>query len=130
MTKMYEIYEKLLIAHGVTSYKVSQATGIAQTTLSNWKAARSTPNVKTIQKIADYFGVSMEFMMTGKKDEKEHLPYYFNQETKAIAQAAFENPDIRLLVNLSREMSPECLKALLSFIQKLKEENKDSNGLD
>lgn len=72
---MYEIFEKLLQKYGVTAYKVSKATGVTQTSLSNWKSGRSTPSAKTLQKIADYFGVSIEYLMTGKEDivEKETI---------------------------------------------------------
>lgn len=56
---MYEVFEKLLQKHNVTSYKVSKATGVTQTALSNWKSGRSTPTTKTLQKIADYFGVTI-----------------------------------------------------------------------
>ena len=34
---MYEIFEQLLQLFGVTAYQVSKATGVSQTTLSNWK---------------------------------------------------------------------------------------------
>lgn len=66
---MYEIFEQLLQKYGVTSYKVAKEAGVTQTALSNWKTGRSTPTVKTLQKIADYFGVTVDYLMTGK-DEK------------------------------------------------------------
>lgn len=62
---MYEIFEHLLQKYGVTSYKLSKEIGITQTTLSNWKSGRSTPNVQNLQKIADYFGVTVDYLMTG-----------------------------------------------------------------
>lgn len=65
---MYEIFEQLLQKYGVTSYKVSKDTGVTQTSLSNWKSGRSTPNIKTLQKIADYFGVTIEYLTTGKDE--------------------------------------------------------------
>ena len=64
---MYEVFEQLLQKHGVTSYKVAKEAGVTQTALSNWKAGRSTPTTKTLQKIADYFGVSAEYLMTGQE---------------------------------------------------------------
>ena len=65
---MYEIFEQLLQKYGVTSYKVAKEAGVTQTALSNWKSGRSTPTVKTLQKIADYFGVTVDYLMTGKED--------------------------------------------------------------
>lgn len=64
---MYEIFVQLLHEYGVTPYKVSKETGISQTTFSNWKSGRSIPKAESMQKIADYFGVSLEYLLTGKK---------------------------------------------------------------
>lgn len=68
---MYEVFEQLLQKNGVTSYKVAKEAGVTQTALSNWKSGRSTPTTKTLQKIADYFGVTIDYLMTGKETEKE-----------------------------------------------------------
>ena len=65
---MYEIFVKLLEKYGVTAYKVSKATGIAGSTFTDWKNGRSTPKQDKLQKIADFFGVSIEYLMTGKDE--------------------------------------------------------------
>lgn len=83
---MYEIFEKLLQKYGVTAYKVSKATGVTQTSLSNWKSGRSTPSAKTLQKIADYFGVSIEYLMTGKEDIVEKEPILTPKDERDIAK--------------------------------------------
>lgn len=72
---MYEVFEQLLQRYGVTSYKVAKETGVTQTALSNWKSGRSTPSTPTLQKIADYFGVTIDYLMTGeeKKDSAPEL---------------------------------------------------------
>ena len=49
---MYEIFEKLMKEFGYTAYKVSVETGIAQSTLSDWKKGKSIPKIDKIQKIA------------------------------------------------------------------------------
>lgn len=60
---MYEKFKKLLEERGVTSYQVSMATGISQSTLSDWKQGLYTPKVDKIMKIADYFGVPLEYFV-------------------------------------------------------------------
>lgn len=69
--KMYDVFEQLLQQHNMTAYRVSKETGVTQTALSNWKSGRSTPSVLTLQKIADYFGVSVDYLMTGNDSPKE-----------------------------------------------------------
>lgn len=63
---MWEIFELLCAKKGVTTADVCKATQIAQSTMSNWKKRRNIINVKHGQKIADYFGVSLQFLMTGE----------------------------------------------------------------
>lgn len=66
---MYEIFQKLLDKHGITAYKVAKDTGITTATLTNWKKGRYVPKQDKLQKIADYFGVTVEYLMTGKMQE-------------------------------------------------------------
>ena len=70
---MYEIFEQLLQKYGVTSYQVSKATGISQSTLSNWKSRRNLLRPDKAQRIADYFGVSLDYLMTGKEEEQKEI---------------------------------------------------------
>lgn len=60
---MYEIFEKLLQKHGVTTYQVSKATGITQSTFSNWKSRRNLISSENGKKIAEYFNVSLDYLM-------------------------------------------------------------------
>ena len=60
---MYEKYEKLCAEQGKTSYQVAKETGIAQSTLSDWKNGRSKPKIDKIKILANYFNVSIEELL-------------------------------------------------------------------
>ena len=131
---MYEIFEQLLQKYGVTSYKVAKEAGVTQTALSNWKSGRSTPTVKTLQKIADYFGVTVDYLMTGK-DEKPPEPQLNARDKRDIAKdlesimeklnnkedgpASFDGQDIP---EDDRELFAAQLEAMLVRLKKI---NKD-----
>lgn len=66
---MYEIFEKLCKKKNVTPYKVGKETGIAGSTLSDWKNGKSVPKQNKLQKIAEFFNVSVDYLMTGKEFE-------------------------------------------------------------
>ncbi len=66
---MYSIFEQLLKKHNVTTYKVSKDTGIAQSVFSSWKNGISIPKSDKMQILADYFGVSFEYITTGRSPE-------------------------------------------------------------
>lgn len=69
----YETFEKLCKERNVTPAKVSKATGIATSTLTNWKKGEYTPKGEKMKLIADFFGVSVDYLMTGQ--EKEATAY-------------------------------------------------------
>lgn len=123
---MYEVFEQLLQKHNVTSYKVSKETGVTQTALSNWKSGRSTPTTKTLQKIADYFGVTIDYLMTGEEKE-DSGKYYLNEDTAEIAQAVFENKDLRVLFDAAKDASPEDLKTTYDMLMALKKKERGEN---
>lgn len=83
---MYDVFEQLLQKHNVTAYRVAKEAGVTQTALSNWKSGRSTPSTPTLQKIADYFGVSVDYLMTGKDEPKEMSPELTSRDRRDIAK--------------------------------------------
>lgn len=113
---MYEVFEKLLDLFGVKTSEVCAATGIAQSTFSDWKNGRSTPKIEKLQKIADYFGVTVDYLLTG--EEKEG--YYANPATAKIAQEIFENYELHALFDAARDSDPEDLKAVHDMLVLLK----------
>lgn len=115
---MYSVFEKLLKDRGITAYKVAKDTGVTTATLSSWKTGRYEPKPEKLKIIADYFGVSVDYLMTG--DEKESDKYYLNDETAEMAQALFENRDLRVLFDAARDASPEDLKTTYDMLMALK----------
>ncbi|MBQ1431155.1 MAG: helix-turn-helix transcriptional regulator [Firmicutes bacterium] len=114
---MWEIFEKLCQERGVTPYRVSEATGIKTSALSGWKHGRFKFKQDKLKKIADYFGVSVEYLMTGEEPEEG---YYVNPETAEMAQKIFENRDLRLLFDAAEDASPEDLQLVHQMLLALK----------
>ena len=61
----YKIFDKLLKMNNTTVYRVSKGTGISASTFTDWKNGRSTPKIDKIKLIADFFGVPLEYMVSG-----------------------------------------------------------------
>lgn len=116
---MYEIFSKLLQEFNVTPYKVSKETGVSQSTLSDWKRGVSTPKQDKLQRLADYFNVSLQYLMTGKEKEGGET-YYLNKDTRKVAQDIFENKELRMLFDAARDAEPEDLEAVHRMLLALK----------
>lgn len=83
---MYEIFEQLLQKYGVTTYQVSKATGISQSTFSNWKSRRNLLSADKATLIANYFGVSLDYLMTGKEELEKKNAYLSAKDERDIAK--------------------------------------------
>lgn len=64
---------KLMKDRGVSAKLVSQATGIPTSTLSEWTAGRIPKFGKDIVKLSRFFGVSLEYLVTGQVPETKLL---------------------------------------------------------
>ena len=124
----YENYAKLKETKGVNDFAVSKATGIAPATMSDWKNGRTEPKIDKLQKIAEYFNVSLEYIMTGKDTEKvsdSGKKYYFSDETAELAQRAFEDKSTRILMDATRDLKPDDMKMVIDLAMRLKGTNTD-----
>lgn len=59
----YKKFEQLVKARKITAYRVAKDLGLAPTVFSDWKSGKSKPKVDKLKKIADYFGVAIEYFL-------------------------------------------------------------------
>ena len=114
---MYEVFRQLCQQKGVTTYQVAKATGISQSTFSTWKKRNNILSGEVAKKIADYFGVTVDYLMTGEATANE--PYYSDAESRDIAEFLFQNPQYKTLFSAVRDIQPEDLKLVEEMIERL-----------
>jgi len=130
---MYDIFERLLKERGLTVADVCRATGIRQSTMSNWKNRNNMLSAKNAQLVADFFGVSVDYLMGRKvytatiseeaykklqeKIEEHRGSYYFNENTARIAHEMLTDPDMRSLYNMKKKMDPKKFETYMDLIK-------------
>lgn len=62
---MYEIFAELLTKKGLKPADVTRATGVSSTVFSEWKKGKSKPGTEKLIKIANFLGVSVEYLTSG-----------------------------------------------------------------
>lgn len=113
---MYEIYQRLLDEKGIKNADVSRATGISNMTLSDWKNGKTTPKQDKLLKIADYFGVSLDYLMTGK-------------EPNAGSLYSDENADLLIEITHKMKGDPEFADRLVKYMSLLNENKKSVDDM-
>ena len=113
---MKERIKSLCKEYGISMNKLEETLGFGKGYIS--KLGSSTPNTTKIKKIADYFNVSVDYLMTGNESDSEK--YYLNNETAQVAQEIFENKELKALFDVPRDMEADDLKALHNMALALK----------
>ena len=60
---------------GISQGRMEKEIGISNGASSKWKT--SSPSLDILKKLSEYFGVSVDYLMTGKEKEGGET-YYFN----------------------------------------------------
>jgi len=63
----------LLEKQGKKQNELSKFTGISTSTISAWNKRGTNPAADTISTIADFFGVSTDFLLTGEENQSKAL---------------------------------------------------------
>ena len=126
----YERIFELIEEKGLTAYRVSKDTGISQASLADWRKGRSNPKIDKLQKLSEYFGVSIGYL-TGDADERtdtqapsKQQGYYVDKETAEFAEYLRTRPNARLLFSAAKDISKEDMEKAVEYIEFLKSKNK------
>ena len=108
-----EKIKELCKAHGISVPKLEDALGFGAGTISKWKT--SSPSAEKIKKVAEYFHVSTDYLLN-----VDNSGYYTNEETAKLAQDVYDNPDLRILFDASRDLRPEDIRFVVDMINRMK----------
>lgn len=111
---MNVIYYKKL--RKMTNKTLSEATGLPEGTISRIASGQTKePTLKTLRLLAKALDCTIDDLQTGGTVE----PYYLNQETADIAQGIYENPNLRILFDASKNLSPEDIQAVVEIAKRI-----------
>jgi len=110
---------KLCEEHGTTLFALEEALGFGNGSLGKCQTIRSD----RLQKIADYFNVTTDYIINGTAKEG----YYANQETAEMMQKLFESPGRRALFKAVENMDEESVQKYAEFIERITNDNNQGN---
>lgn len=119
------IFAKNLKAY-LNEYDMTQADladklGVSTQSVSNWCKAAKSPRMDKVDAMCSIFHCKRSDLMQDHHDKEE---YYFNRETREIAQEIYENKDLSLLFDAARDAEPEDLKTVHTMLIALKKKEK------
>lgn len=129
MGSFQNVLKSLRKAQGLTQDELAKILKISRSTVGMYENGSREPDYETLESIADFFNVDIDYLL-GRTNKTTLIPeshYYLNDETRQIAQEAFENPELRTLFKVARDIPPERLRAHIEFMKTLKEQERKNN---
>lgn len=111
--------DALIKEHSMTRAELERKTGISPGSIRNWN--KSMPSVDKIQKVADYFDVSTDYLL-GRTDKRNY--YELTEKDQIDIQKQLEKivedmskADSIAFSKDSEELSPEAKAAVLASLE-------------
>lgn len=113
-----ENLRNLRVKRGLSQEELAKLLHMGRSAISMYESGQREPKFEVLEAIADIFNVDMNTLTSNTQTEK--TAYYFDEETALLAQQIYDNPDLRILMDASRKLKPEELKAFIAMIKTVK----------
>lgn len=119
MADMYKIIDTLLTERGISGAKMSADLGMSRSFMTELRKGRAkSVKIETAQRIADYFGVSVGFLMG--EEEKEMPLVNGDKELTEYLEMLKTRPECRMLFQLTKNATKEDVEAAVRIIEALR----------
>ena len=122
--KFGDVFRQLRIDQNLTQAEMARKLGISRSAVGMYEQGKREPDFETLEAIADYFNVTLDYLRTGVPADGQGK-YYLNDETARVAQEVFDDPDLRMLFNAARDAKPEDIRLAAEMLKRFKETNPD-----
>jgi len=103
--------------------------GIHPSVITDWKAGRNKAYRKYVAQIAEYYGVSVDWLtgLSDEKDPKKKPLINGDEELTEYLEQLRTRPEMRMLFSISKNATKEDVERAVAIIeaQRKTEENKD-----
>lgn len=104
---VYERIQKLSKEHGLSVRELGRKLDIGETTIYKWKT--QTPKLDVLEKVADYFDVSVDYLV-GRTETKS---------TQSNDLISIEKPEIRSLARRMNDFDDDDIKFISNILDRI-----------
>lgn len=131
----YDTFLQLCNSVNKSPSAVVTELGMNKSAVTNWKTRRTPPRDTTLRKIADYFNVTVDYLLTG---EEPATPNFEAEKEKASAQLDAEeeelneylnalknNPGMRILFSKTKNAKKEDIEKVIKMLDIMRGDDGD-----
>lgn len=122
---LYERIKEVASAKGISINKLEKDLNLPRSSVR--KYSKNKPSAERISTVADYLGVSVDYLINGNVDTSEGVQtdvqaplYYKDKKAAEVAQKVFNDPNYRILFDAADGSTPEDLLYAAEMLRRLK----------
>lgn len=121
--KLKEIFavrlSNLLSENNMSQTELAAMLGVSESTVGKWLLKKAFPRMNILEKLSVIFNRPKAYFYD---EEEQRSTYYLNPETAQLAQELHDNPDLRILMDASKNLSPEDIKFVMDLVNRMKKD--------
>lgn len=118
---------RIMYEHGKTQADVAKDLKISKATLSSWMNGTRIPRMPNIDMLCHYFNITRVELMEEYDEVSKtgHDKEYYDPETLEMAQALYDDPELRALMKAAMSVNKGSISSLTQLLYTMKETNPD-----
>jgi len=120
----YDKFVELCNENGLSPNKAALLIGFDRTLTSKWKSTGYTPRQEILVKIAEYFGVTTDYLL-GNSDEKNKPLVNNDEELTDYLEELKNRKEMRMLFSVSKGCTKEEVEQAVRIIEALRKNGDD-----
>ena len=109
----------LLSENNMSQTELASMLGVSESTVGKWLLKMAFPRMNILEKLSVIFNRPKAYFYD---EEEQRSTYYLNPETAQLAQELHDNPDLRILMDASKKLSPEDIKFVMDLVNRMKKD--------
>lgn len=105
--------------YNYTGEEVGNMLKVSKVAIYNWEKDIRSPSPDVIEKLANIYEVSTDYLITGKESTSSKEGYYYDTEVAELAEQIKNDPELRILLDAKRNLSKQDMKAIINITKSL-----------
>ncbi len=114
-----ERISELCKKRGVSLNVLEKETGLGKSTIYRWD--ESSPAAEKLQKVADYFGVSTDYLLGREIEENDTQNSDYGSVMEQL-EMLHKNPKLRVLLSSGSKLDSKGIEAVINIIDQMNKE--------
>ena len=114
----YDLFCRLCEQKGVSVTRATVEMGLSRTIGSKWKRTGATPNGETLNRIAEYFGVTTDYLLTGEETKTAAIDVV-DDDLREYLDELRNRPEKRLLFSVTKNATRSQIEAIVKMIEEM-----------